>query len=131
MSSNGSTDNKSIEIDNIFKRNTVEDLEKFIKCRSCLNNCNTCFSYLFHFLQISSILTTTISASYNYKELLWIGIGLNAAGSLVSVYEKINIKISDNLLENIKKIKNGDYVDESHIIKIDEIVTKNLKTINH
>ena len=131
MSSYRSTDNKSIEIDNILKKNTIEDLEKFIKCRSCLNNCNICFTYLFHFLQVSSILTTTISASYNYKELLWIGIGFNAAASIVSIYEKINLKISDNLLENIKKIRTGDYIDESNIINIHEISSKNVKPIEN
>jgi hypothetical protein len=122
---------KSIEIDNILKKNTIEDLEKFIQSRSRLNNCNTCFTYLFHFLQVSSILTTTISASYNYKELLWIGVGFNAAASLVSIYEKINLKISDNLLENIKKIKSGDYIDESNIITIHDISSRNVKPIEN
>jgi len=107
--SHGLTDSKLNEIETILKQNTIEDLEKFIKRRSCLNNCNTCFIYVFHFLQISGMLTTSLSASYNYKELLWVGIGLNALASLVSVYEKINQSISDKMFENIKKIKAGDY----------------------
>jgi hypothetical protein len=113
------------EIDNILKKNIIEDLEKFIKRRSCLNNFNTYFIYIFYFLHISGMLTTSLSASYNYKELLWVGIGLNALASLVSVYEKINKSISDKMFDNIKKIKEGDYIDESNIINLDEI-SKNI-----
>ena len=71
------------------------------------------------------MLTTSLSASYNYKELLWVGIALNALASLVSVYEKINKSISDKMFDNIKKIKEGDYIDESNIINLDEI-SKNI-----
>ena len=113
------------EIDNILKKNIIEDLEKFIKRRSCLNNFNTYFIYIFYFLHISGMLTTSLSASYNYKELLWVGIALNALASLVSVYEKINKSISDKMFDNIKKIKEGDYIDESNIINLDEI-SKNI-----
>lgn len=113
--------NKMNEIDAIFKKNSIEDLEKFIKKRACLNNCNMYLTYLFHFLQAGGMITTAISASYNYKEVLWIGIGLNAASSLISIYEKINQNISDKLLENIKSIKTGDYLDESPQIKTDEL----------
>lgn len=113
--------NKMNEIDAIFKKNSIEDLEKFIKKRACLNNCNMYLTYLFHLLQAGGMITTAISASYNYKEVLWIGIGLNAASSLISIYEKINQNISDKLLENIKSIKTGDYLDESAQIKTDEL----------
>jgi hypothetical protein len=109
------------EIDAIFKKNSIDDLEKFIKKRACLNNCNMYLTYLFHLLQAGGMITTAISASYNYKEVLWIGIGLNAASSLISIYEKINQSISDKLLENIKSIKTGDYLDESPQIKTDEL----------
>lgn len=109
------------EIDAIFKKNSIDDLEKFIKKRACLNNCNMYLTYLFHLLQAGGMITTAISASYNYKEVLWIGISLNAASSLISIYEKINQNISDKLLENIKSIKTGDYLDESPQIKTDEL----------
>lgn len=109
------------EIDAIFKKNSIDDLEKFIKKRACLNNCNMYLTYLFHLLQAGGMITTTISASYNYKEVLWIGIGLNAAASLISIYEKINQNISDRLLDNIKSIKIGDYLDESNQINTDEL----------
>ena len=115
------SENKISDIDAILKKNSIEDLEKFIKRRACLNNCNICFTYLFHFLQTCGMITTSISASYNYKELLWIGIGLNAMASLVSIYEKTNQTIADKMLENIKNIKAGEYIDEANQINIDNI----------
>ena len=126
MTTYESTENKPIEkkiseIDSILKKNSIEDLEKFIKRRACINNCNICFTYLFHFLQTCGMITTSISASYNYKELLWIGIGLNAMASLVSIYEKTNQTIADKMLENIKNIKAGEYIDEANQINIDNI----------
>lgn len=112
-------DSKEIEL--ILHKNVVDDLQRFINKRSCLNNCNIFLTYIFHLLQTCGMITTTISASYNYKELLWIGIGLNALASLISVYEKINQSISDKMLENIKSIKAGEYLDESNQINTDEI----------
>ena len=114
-------ENKLSDIDAILKKNSIEDLEKFIKRRACINNCNICFTYLFHFLQTCGMITTSISASYNYKELLWIGIGLNALASLVSIYEKTNQTIADKMLENIKNIKQGEYIDEANQINIDNV----------
>lgn len=108
------------EINSILKQNSVNDLKKFIKKRECLNNCNVYLTYMLHLLQTCGMITTTISASYDYKEILWIGIGLNSIASLISIYEKINKSISDNLLENIKNIKTGEYLDESNQINIEE-----------
>lgn len=107
------------DVEGILKKNTVDDLQKFIKKRSCLNNCNMYLTYIFHLLQTCGMITTTISASYDYKEILWIGIGINALAALLNVYEKINKSISNKLLENIKRIKAGEYLDESNDI-IDE-----------
>ena len=112
-------DSKDVEL--ILHKNVIDDLQRFIKKRACLNNCNIYLTYLFHLLQTCGMITTTLSASYNYKELLWIGIGVNALASLISIYEKINQSVSDKLLENIKYIKDGDYLDESNQINIDEM----------
>lgn len=109
------------EIELIMHKNVVDDLQKFIKKRACLNNCNMYLTYVFHLLQTGGMITTTISASYNYKEVLWIGIGLNALAALISVYEKINQSISDKMLESIKSIKAGEYLDEPNQINTDEI----------
>ena len=112
-------DSKEIEL--ILHKNVTNDLQRFIDKRACLNNCNMYLIYIFHFLQTCGMITTTISASYDYKEILWIGIGINALASLISIYEKINKSISDKMLENIKNIKAGEYLDESNQINTDEI----------
>ena len=115
------SDSKLNEIDSILQKNSIDDLHKFIKKRACLNNCNMFLTYLFHLLQAGGMITTAISATYNYKEVLWIGITLNSVASLISIYEKINQTVSDKLLENIKSIKAGEYLDESNQINADEL----------
>ena len=109
------------QIESILHKNSIDDLQVFIKRRACLNNCNIFLTYVFHLLQTGGMIVTTISASYNYKELLWIGISLNAFASLISIYEKINQSVSDKMLESIKCIKSGEYLDEAHLINTDEM----------
>jgi len=111
----------STEITDILEKQKIDDLKKFIKRRACLNNCNIFLTYIFHLLQTCGMITTALSASYDYKSLLWFGIGLNASASLISIYEKTNQTISDKILEDIKKIKSGDYIDESNEINLDEV----------
>jgi len=106
--------NRMTDIDTILQKNSMDDLQKFIKKRACLNNCNMYLTYIFHLLQTCGMITTTISASYDYKEILWVGIGINALASLINIYEKINKSISNKMLENIKSIKAGNYLDESN-----------------
>ena len=109
------------QIESILHKNSIDDLQVFIKRRACLNNCNIFLTYVFHLLQTGGMIVTTVSASYNYKELLWIGISLNAFASLISIYEKINQSVSDKMLESIKCIKSGEYLDEAHLINTDEM----------
>ena len=105
------------EIDSLLAQNAVGDLRKLISKRACLNNCNICFTYLFHFLQTCGMISTSLYASYDdSKTLLWVGVGLNAAASLVNIYEKSNLTFSEKMLEDIKKIKGGEYVDESIVM---------------
>ena len=46
---------------------------------------------------------------------IWIGVGLNTMASLIMIYEKINMNISDKLYQDIIKIKNGSYIDNDII----------------
>ena len=75
--------------------------------------------YLFHLIQSSGILTTTIGTGYNIKYLIWVGIGLNILASLINIYEKINNDMLKKLMIDIKKIRDGNYIDESPIIDIE------------
>lgn len=105
------------EIKHIFNQNKIQDLKKFIAKRSCLNISNQVMNYLFHIVQSAGVLTTTIAAGYNMKELVWIGVGMNILASLINIFEKTNDAISKRLLKDIHAIKNGTYVDEGIIIE--------------
>ena len=110
----------AIEIQKIFDKNELDDLNRFLRKRQCLNSTNQCLMYLFHFLQSAGILTTTIAAGYNRQELIWFGVGLNIAASLINVYEKTNNSLLKRLMIEIKTIKDGNYVDEGLFIDTDK-----------
>lgn len=108
--------NVSQEINNIFESNRLDDLKKFLKKRENLNNFNIYLIYFFHVTQSVGILTTTLAAGYDIKYLVWVGVSLNAIASLINIFEKTNNSISNKLLENIKEIKNGNYLDETNLV---------------
>ena len=105
----------SVEIQSIFEKNKLEDLKAFIEKRKCLNSWNIALIYLFHIIQSAGILTTTIAAGYNMKEIVWVGVGFNILASLLNVFEKTNASISKGLLKDIQAIKEGTFVDEGTI----------------
>lgn len=105
----------SVEIQSIFEKNKLEDLKAFIDKRKCLNSWNIALIYLFHIIQSAGILTTTIAAGYNMKEIVWVGVGFNILASLLNVFEKTNASISKGLLKDIQAIKEGTFVDEGTI----------------
>lgn len=106
------------EIQKILETNKLEDLKGFIKRRNCLNSWNIALIYLFHIVQSAGILTTTVAAGYDFKEVVWIGVGLNIVASLISVFEKTNNAISKNLLKDIQAIKDGTFVDEGIAVEM-------------
>jgi hypothetical protein len=106
---------KAVEINDIFEKNEVDDLKRFISQRQCLNTSNTAMMYLFHIIQAAGILTTAIAAGYQIEGLVWVGVGLNTSATLVSVFEKTNESISKRLLKGIQAIRAGNYVDEETI----------------
>ena len=106
----------TMEIQTIFDNNKINDLHRFLNKRQCLNTTNTYLIYLFHLVQASGILTTSIAAGTNNTELVWIGVGLNIFATLINVYEKTNNSISSKLLNDIKLIKDNHYVDEGEFI---------------
>jgi hypothetical protein len=108
------------EIQKILETNKLEDLKAFIRKRNCLNSWNIALIYLFHIVQSAGILTTTVAAGYDFKEIVWIGVGLNIIASLISVFEKTNNAISKNLLKDIQAIKDGTFVDEGIVVDSSE-----------
>ena len=113
--------NISLEIKEIFDTNTLDDLNMFLNKRKCLNNTNTYLIYLFYLIQSAGILTTSIATGSNNINMIWLGVGLNLFATLINTYEKINNSMLKKILNDIKEIKNGDYVDEKEIIDIEEI----------
>jgi len=109
-----------LEIRNIFNQNKIQDLRKFIDKRACLNRMNQYLNYLFHIIQSAGVLTTTIAAGYDMKELVWFGVGMNIVASLINVFEKSNDAISKRVFKDIHAIKNGTYVDEGTLVEIED-----------
>jgi len=103
------------EIQSILEKNKLEDLKEFIGKRKCLNGCNLALIYLFHIVQSAGILTTTVAAGYNFKELIWVGVGLNIVATIINAFEKTNSSVSKGLLKDINAIRDGTYVDESAV----------------
>lgn len=110
----------SVEIQSIFEKNKLDDLKEFMGKRKCLNAWNMALIYLFHIIQSAGILTTTIAAGYDMKDLVWVGVGLNITATLINVFEKTNRSISKHLMKDIQAIKQGLYVDESEMIEVVE-----------
>jgi len=110
----------SIQIKEIFDENELSDLKRFLNKRQYLNSTNQYMIYLFHLIQSAGILVTTVAAGYDIKYLIWIGAGLNALATLIMVYEKTNDDILKKLMNDIKAIKNGNYIDERSLIDVDK-----------
>ena len=108
--------NKNKIMEDIFAENEIEDLKKFINKRSCLNKYNFYFVYLYHIMQAGGILTTSLAASYNNQQFIWLGIGLNIFAGLLNTLEHLNNSISEKILKDIILIKERKYVDEGKMI---------------
>lgn len=109
----------AIEIKELFEKNEVDDLKRFMGKRQHLNRCNGYLVYIFHMIQSAGILSTSIAASNNDKRLIWLGVGLNMIAGIIQVFEKINDAQMKKLMNDIKAIKSGAYVDESPIVDVD------------
>ena len=105
------------EIQKIFNQNRLADLKKFLNRRQHLNKSNMIFEYAFHIVQTSGILITTVAAGYNAKFLVWVGAGISALASLIKVFESSNNVMLKKLLNDIKLIRDGTYVDEGLLIE--------------
>jgi hypothetical protein len=121
----------TLEIQTIFDNNKINDLNRFLSKRQCLNTTNSYLIYLFHLVQASGILTTSIAAGTNNTQLVWIGVGLNIFATLINVYEKTNNSISSKLLNDIKLIKDNHYVDEGVIIDTSNQSNKKLSMVGN
>ena len=113
------------EIKKILEDNKIDDLNRFLAKRKCLNNCNMFLVYIFHTIQSAGILTTTIATGYDIKYMIWIGVGLNILASLINIFENINNTMSKKLLKSIEAINNNNYLDEDTIVNIEKDSSNN------
>jgi hypothetical protein len=70
-------------------------------------------------VQSSGILITSFATGSNNTSLIWVGVTLNIFASLIHIYEKTNNSILKKLLNDIKMIKDGTYIDEQEQIEIE------------
>jgi hypothetical protein len=110
----------ALKINNMINKNKLADLKRFFSKRQNLNISNQWFGYLFYLLQTASVFSTSLGQSYTNAYLIWTGIGLTSFGTLVHAIINSNTKINNNLMKNIKDIKQGSYIDESNIDGLDE-----------
>lgn len=100
----------------ILKQNRVQDLNRFLQRRQCLNCANTGLVYLFHLVQSAGILLSSYAAGTNNTTWAWAGITLNVAATLIHSYEKTNNAILIKLMTDIDRIRDGTYVDEDILV---------------
>jgi hypothetical protein len=122
------------KIAKLFEENTVNDLSYFLNKRHRLNITNQWLNYSFNFLQGFSILMVSIGQAYQYSSIVWAGAGMNTMSTIFHVWENSNKKIQKSLYNNIKQIKNGNYIDESmfemdNLSKQGEVKTPSLSNI--
>jgi len=109
------------EIIDILNKNKIDDLKRFLTKRSCINDTNQYITYLFHLVQSAGILTVSIGQAYKNEFIVWIGVGLNTFASVLHIVTADNKKISKTLLNNLKQIKENNYLDEAIVDTEEEI----------
>lgn len=102
-------------IQKLLESNKLEDLKGFLEKRKCLNSTNTVLMYMFHIVQTTGILVTTVAAGYDMKEVIWVGAALNAAAALIHVFEKLNDSLSKQYAKDIQLIRDNNYLDEAPV----------------
>ena len=100
-------------VQTLLNENKIADLKRFLGCRRCLNGTNLALVYLFHIVQTTGILTTTLAAGYERPEFVWLGAGLNAVAALIHVYEHINLSLIKRYAKDIHQIRINEYEDEA------------------
>jgi len=68
------------------------------------------------------MLTIGIATQSNQTSIIWIGIALNGIASIIIIFSKTHDDMARILLNDIKNIQNGNYIDESMLINQDNTI---------
>lgn len=117
------------KINNIINKNKIEDLLRFINKRQNINCSNQWLGYLFYLIQTISVFSTSLGQAYANPYLTWTGIGLTSIGTLIHAIINSNNKINSSLMNNIKAIKSGNYIDELNIDALEDKKSSGTPTI--
>lgn len=104
------------EMNDLFINNEIDDLKRMLNKRQRLNLSNMVFLYTFHIMQALGLFITAMAASFDYKGLIWVGIGCNVIAQLLNRFENINNAISDRLLQDVTTMKENQYIDEGLLV---------------
>jgi len=99
-------------VNEIFNKNKIDDLNNFVKKRSCLNTSNEILSVLFYIFQSGNVFITSLGNAYKNPYLIWSGVGMGTLASILYLLMNNNTKINTRLMTNIKAIRENKYTDE-------------------
>ena len=102
-----------LRVQAILDKNRIDDLERFLSKRRCLNVSTQYIGYAFHLIQSAGILVVSVGQAYGEPMWAWVGVGLNTIASVLHVVMSDNKKVSKTVLVDMRNIKSGDYLDES------------------
>jgi hypothetical protein len=103
-------------VNDLLEANSIQDAKRILSWRTFINRWNIVIAYssiLFHTL--SSFLTA-FGSWMNNSTIVWIGIGANSFGILLNLYKETNGALLKTLLDDLKKIRDGDYLDEEDLL---------------
>lgn len=115
-----------IKIEEILNENKIEDLKRFLKQRTCINQSNQLLSYTFYLFQSLGVFLVSIGNAYKNDYAIWSGVGANSLASFIYIVINSNHKINHSLFNNINKIKNNKYVDEEDVEMIEKLSSGSL-----
>jgi len=126
---NNNNKNLDCEIQDIFVKNELKDLIKFIDEKRFYNKMNIHCIYLFYIFNSSSILISTLSSIY--PKLLFLGVALNVISNILISIKKINDTYLKKLNYDLSNIKRNNYIFESDFTKFDQQQLKRPSVISN
>jgi hypothetical protein len=103
-------------VNELLEANALKDTKRILSWRSCLNRLNVVVAYQSTLFHTAATFLTAFGQWMHSSTITWIGIGANTFGVLLDVYKHMNEAMLKTLLEDLKKIRDGDYLDEENLL---------------